>query len=121
MSAVLIAGLLFAQASTITVEAARDAADVGYRELAAGAPAEAIARIDANRSIEVSDPAALINRGTALARLGDKAAARASFISALSSRDSYDLELSDGRWLDSGAAARLAVRMLEQDVVLALK
>lgn len=121
MSALLIAGLLMAQTSSITVEATRDAADIGFRELAAGHPTEAIKRIDANRAEDANDPAALINRGSALARLGDRDSARASFTAALSSRERYDVELSDGRWLDSRSAARLAIRMLKDNTVLALK
>lgn len=110
-----------AQATGLTVEASRSVADIGSLELAAGQPSAAIARIDANRDIDADDPAALINRGTALARLGDEAAARASFLAAIASRQSYDLELSDGRWLESRAAARLAVRMLDSNAVLALR
>ena len=121
MSALILAGLMLAQSTGITVEANRVLPDVGYRELMTDQPAEAIRRIDGNRQLAADDPAALINRGTALARLGDKAAARNSFMAALASRDRYDLELRDGSWLDSRAAARKAVQMLEQGAVLALK
>ena len=121
MSAIMLAGLMLAQSTGITVEANRALPDVGYRELVADQPAEAIRRIDANPQLAADDPVALLNRGTALARLGDKAAARDSFMAALASRDRYDLELRDGTWLDSRAAARKAVQMLEQGAILALK
>ena len=121
MSALVIAGLLCAQVSPITVEALRDGADVGFRELVAGRPADAIGRIEANRALDRDDPAALINRGTAEARLGRVGAVKAAYRAALSSRQRYDLELEDGRWLDSRAAARLALRMLGTGQALALK
>lgn len=121
MSVMVLAGLLFAQASPITVEAMRPEGDVGFHELATGYPAEAIRRIEANRTIGGDDPAALINRGSAQARLGNMAAARDSYRAALASRQRYDLELGDGRWLDSRDAARLAMRMLGNGRTLALK
>lgn len=121
MSALVIAGLLCAQVSPITVEAMRADPDIGYRELAAGRPADALARISDNRIIEADDPAALINRGTAEARMGRVSAAKDAYRAALSSRQRYDLELHDGRWLDSRAAARLAILMLETGRALALK
>lgn len=121
MSALVLAGLMMAQGAGITVEAMRALPDVGYRELVADHPAEAIRHIDANPQLAADDPSALINRGTALARLGNTAAARASFMAALASRQRYDVELHDGTWLDSRAAARKAVRMLESGAVLALK
>ena len=121
MSATLIAGLLLAQASSITVEARREEPDVGYHELVADRPADALEKIEANRFIDFDDPAALINRGTAQARLGDIAAAQASYRAALISRQRYALELHDGTWLDSRRAARLAIRMLSDGEMLALK
>lgn len=121
MSAIVMAGLILAQSTGITVEGVRAGPDVGYVELVAGQPADAVRRIDANPAANGDDPSALINRGTALARLGDAAAARDSYLAALTSRQRYDLELKDGRWLDSRAAARLAVRMLDEGTVLAFK
>ena len=121
MSAILIAGLMLAQASTITVEANREQFDVGYRELVAGRPTEAIERIAANRALDADDPVALINRGTAEARLGLISDARDSFRTALASRQRYDLELRDGTWMDSRGAARLAIKLLETGHALALK
>lgn len=121
MSLFAVAGLLFVQAAPITVEAPRPHSEVGFRELKAGDPDGAIAQIAANDSLESDDPAALINRGTAEARLGNIVAARDSYRAALSSRQRYDLELGDGRWLDSRDAARLAMRMLASGRTLALK
>ena len=119
----ILAGLLFAQAAqpAITVESTPDRFDVGYRELMAQRPADAIGRIEANRSLDADDPAALINLGTAKARLGDRSAAVDRYRSALVSRQRYDLELADGTWMDSRAAARLAIRMLAKGEALALR
>ena len=124
MTATLIlASLMFAQAAqpAITVESNPDRLDVGYRELVQQRPADAIERIAANRSLDADDPAALINLGTAKARLGDKSAAVDHYRAAIVSRQRYDLELSDGAWMDSRAAARLAIRMLAKGEALALR
>ena len=119
----ILAGLMFAQAAqpAITVQSTPDRFDVGYRELMAQRPDDAIERIEANRSLDADDPAALINLGTAKARLGDKSAAVDRYRSALVSRQRYDLELADGTWMDSRAAARLAIRMLGKGEALALR
>lgn len=121
-TSLVLATLLFAQATpAITVEAPFDVDDVGYRELMAQRPADAIARIEANRALEVDDPAAQINLGTAKARLGDHAAAIDHYRAAIASRQRYELELADGNWMDSRAAGRLAVRMLAKGDTLALR
>ena len=119
----LLVGLMFAQAAqpAITVESTPDRFDVGYRELVEQRPADAIERIAANRSLESDDPAALINLGTANARLGKPDAALDHYRSAVVSRQRYDLELANGRWMDSRAAARLAIKMLDEGTVLALR
>ena len=121
MSAILIAGLMLAQASSITVEANRDRSDVGFRELVGDSPAAAVDRITASMGFDADDPAALINLGTAQARLGRMDAARESYRLALASRQRYDLELQDGTWMDSRQAARVAIKMLAKGHSLALK
>ena len=118
----LFAGLVFAQAApAITVEGVPGDDDVGYRELVAQRPADAVTRIETNRRLEADDPAALINLGTAKARLGDRDAAADHYRAAISSRQRYDLQLADGTWMDSRAAARLAVKMLVEGRALALR
>ena len=123
VATLVLAGLMFAQAAqpAITLESTPDRLDVGYRELVQQRPADAIERIAANRSLEADDPAALINLGTANARLGNSDAALDHYRSAIVSRQRYDLELADGRWMDSRAAARLAVKMLAKGEALALR
>ena len=95
--------------------------DVGYEELMQGRAEAAIARIRANRELEAGDPAALINLGTAHARLGHSAEAQGFYRAAIISSERYDLQLADGRWMDSRAAARLAIAMQGQGQTLAVK
>lgn len=119
MSSILLAGLLMAQISPITVEAPRgEKLDVAYHQLVAGEPAAALERIDAT---DTTEPAVLINKGSALALLGRTDAARASYRAALASREQYYLELADGRWVDSRDAAKRALQMLDRGQILALK
>ena len=109
----LIAGLMLAQAvaPAITVEGEGEGAgriDVAYVELSEGRAADARAKLDGTRAVVQGDPSALINLGTAYARLGQGDKAQALYRAAISSRTRYDLQLSDGSWLDSRRAARLA-------------
>ena len=124
-SFVMLASALLAQtaapaaAPAATTQA--DRVDVAYAELAKGQAEAAITRIRANRQIESDDPAALINLGTAHARLGRVRDAQVYYSAALASKDRYSLELADGRWMDSRRAARLAMDKLSQGEALALR
>lgn len=93
---------------------ANEEADVGYQELEAGQPGEAIAKIEANAKLESDDPAALINLGNAYARLGQTDKAFQYYRAAADSQERYELELSDGRWMDSRRAAQLALTALKR-------
>ena len=119
----LLFGLVLAQASpaTLTVEANRADGNVGYAELTSGDANGAIARIEAGGGVQRNDPAALINLGSANARLGRIDSARQYYVAAITRGEPQDLELADGRWIDSRRAARLALRMLEGGTVLALR
>jgi len=125
-----LVGLVLAQASpatTMTVEGAHqdrggpDWVDVGFAELATGRPAAAIARIRDNGALDVDDPAALINLGSAHARVGQRQRAERFYKAAIISSTRYDLQLSDGRWMDSRSAAREAIAALQHGSVLALR
>ncbi len=124
MSAALLLAALLAQSAPVVtvegVEGALDRVDVAYAELSRGQNRAAIDRIRANPALS-DDPAALINLGTATARLGDRAGARDYYMAALTSRDRYDLELADGRWMDSRQAARAAIAGLATDRMLAVR
>lgn len=119
----LIASALLARAEApaITVQAGVEYVDVAYEELMQGRLDEAISRIRANSSLEADDPAALINLGTAYALKGHPKKAKDYYLGAIASGDRYDLELADGRWMDSRRAARLAVEMLSRGETLALR
>lgn len=119
----LLAGALLAQSAgpIITVEGSVDRVDVGYEELSQNQPEAAIARIQGNKRLESDDPAALINLGAAEVRLGRLAEARSHYRAAMISPERYDLELADGRWMDSRRAARIAEGMLSNGQALALR
>lgn len=113
----LIAGIMLAQstltmAPAITVEGEGERVDVAYRELSEGRPADAVNRLDGTRAVVEGDPSALINLGTAYAKLGQGDKAANLYRAAIASRVRYDLQLSDGSWLDSRRAARLAGQRL---------
>ncbi|RYG28396.1 MAG: tetratricopeptide repeat protein [Burkholderiales bacterium] len=112
---VLLATALLANAATLSVAdtPTREWSDVthqevAFEELTAGQPEAAIAKIEANGGVASRDPAALINLGNAHARLGRTEKALEYYSAAIASDVRYDLELADGRWLDSRQAARMA-------------
>lgn len=118
-----LAGALLAQAtSPLTVTGGGvDRVDVAYEELMAGRNSDAISLLADSDLTAKRDPSALINLGTAHARLGDKQKAEAMYIAAIASRDHYDLQLADGSWMDSRRAARVAISMLDQGKAFALR
>ena len=81
---------------------------VAYAELRAGENNAAIAKLTGDTTLDARDPSRLINLGTAYARLGRTAEAAAAYDNAIGSPIRYDLELADGRYVDSRWAARTA-------------
>ena len=124
-AALLLAGALFAQAPAqaplMVMGGGADRVDVAYEELMAGQNRLAIEIITSSRLDDRRDPAAMINLGTAHARLGDKQLAKSCYEAAIASRDRYDLQLADGTWRDSRRAAREAIAALGQGRILALR
>jgi hypothetical protein len=120
---VLLASAAIAAAPVpVDVSASRaDWFDVGYDELRGGHAEAAIDRIRANRSISADDPSALINLGAAHARIGKSDEARAFYLAAIASKERYDVQLADGRWMDTRRAARLAIAMQQQGATIALR
>lgn len=95
---------------------------VAYAELRAGDNRAAIAKLTGETVLDARDPSRLINLGTAYARLGRTADAAAMYHAAVDSPIRYDLELSDGQYVDSRWAARTALANLgEGRPLLALK
>lgn len=119
----IAAGVLFAQsAAGFTVPAPADSTpDVGYSLLVQGNPAGAIEHIRASGALERKDPTALINLGTAYAMLGQKAAAHDAYAEAKFSPMRFDVELADGKWVDSRDAAIMAERSLDNGTMIALR
>lgn len=111
-----------AGSAPVEVSAPRpESVDVGYEDLRAGRAEAAIQRIQSNRLVSADDPSALINLGAAHARVGKLEEARAYYIAAIASRDRYDVQLSDGRWMDTRRAARMAIELQQRGTTLALK
>ena len=81
---------------------------VAYAELRSGENHAAIAKLTGETNLGARDPSRLINLGTAYARLGRTSDAAAAYDAALASPIRYDLELADGRYVDSRWAARTA-------------
>lgn len=117
------AGLLMSQAVVppVMVEEVVTPVDVAYAELSRGDARAAIARIQGNRDVETNDPAALINLGTAHARLGKWRKAEKLYRAAIASNERYELELADGTWMDSRRAARVAIAELRKAETLAMR
>ncbi len=121
-TALLVSALLAQSAFSIAQDTQpEDRTNVGYAELSQGQPDDAIKAIEANRALDSEDPAALINLGNAYARMGETAKALSSYRAAIDSDTRYDLELSDGRWMDSRKAARLALRALKDNMAQAAR
>ena len=117
----LFAGLLLAQSAPLAlVQNAPASVDVAYEEISQGRNEAAITRILANRDL-AEDPAALINLGTASARMGDAAKAQDYYRAAMASPNRVYLELADGRWMDSRRAAQAAMNGLNTGQALAAR
>lgn len=82
---------------------------VAFAELQAGQNRAAIEALTTNSTLSTDDPSRLINLGTAYARLGQTDQAMAMYRAAMTSPIRYDLELADGRFMDSRWAARAAL------------
>jgi len=98
---------------TPIVSEATDKVEVAYGALAEGRNHEAIASLTSAREASPSDPAALINLGTAYARVGKAEKARECF-EAAARGERFMLQLADGSWVDSRRAARMALAALPQ-------
>ncbi|MEZ4703516.1 MAG: tetratricopeptide repeat protein [Rhodothermales bacterium] len=119
----LAASALFAQSADQIANAGAsvERVDVAYEELMAERNREAVEHILASPLDDEGDPAALINLGTAYARLGETEKALHCFETAINSDTRYMLELSDGTWMDSRRAARKAAQVLMNGETLALR
>lgn len=104
-----------AQVFTVTAPQADDDSvlPVAFAELSAGQNQAAVAKLTGNPDLDARDPSRLINLGTAYARLGRTDQAAQMYQAAITSPIRYDLELADGRYMDSRWAARTALGYLQ--------
>lgn len=117
LAALMTAALLGQSAFSLAVETPTESRtpDVAYAELASGRTDEALRKLEASGAARSSDPALLINLGTAYAAAGKTDKAIASYRAAITSSERYDLQLADGSWMDSRLAARTALKHLLSD------
>lgn len=85
---------------------------VAFAELRAGENQAAVEKLTGETQLDARDPSRLINLGTAYARLGRTADAKAAYEAAAASPIRYDLELANGDYMDSRWAARTALTNL---------
>ena len=123
IATMIFAAALSASPAVSTADGIAQAQSSGtvYGELAQSQAEATILRILASDQFDSKDPATLINLGAAYAKIGQKDRALAMYRAAIASPDRYDLQLADGRWMDSRAAARLAAASLEKSDKLVLR
>ena len=122
--ALAISGPAAAQSIVVVTapQADSEVLPVAFAELKAGQNRAAIDKLTRDTTLDARDPSRLINLGTAYARLGRTADAAAAYDAAIGSPIRYDLELANGRYVDSRWAARTALANLNQGgPLLALK
>lgn len=119
-TALIAATLLGQSAFSLAIDTDEDLRrDVAYQELSQGQAENAAAKLEEKLRSDRGDPAALINLGTAYARLGRADQALRMYNAAVASDERYELELGDGRWMDSRDAAMRAREKLVSAMALA--
>jgi len=114
------APILLAQATTgHMVEQQYETVDVAYEELVDGDAEAAVTQLEAQLVDEGGHPALFINLGSAHARLGNLERAEFFYRAARDCDEEYQMELADGRWMDSRDAARLALASVELEALAA--
>lgn len=91
---------------------------VAFVEMQSGQTEQALKALAQPRGVDAADPSRLINLGSALARKGRYTEAATQYRAAVASDIRYDLELADGSWMDSRAAAKLALSRLNQSMAM---
>ena len=114
----MIAPLLMVQDPTAAmVQQNRETREVAHAELMRGDAEAALIELEAQLERYPGDPAILINLGATHTMLENYERAEFYYRAAQQAEESYELELADGRWVDSRAAATMALGSVE---VLAL-
>lgn len=123
MIVMLAASALFATQAVASLPgpnvAVEEQKEVAYQDLSQGLTERAIVMLEARLLQDPNDPALLINLGYAYARQGKLQRAAAAYRAAMTSETRYELETSDGKWLDSRKAARTALQSLESSAQFA--
>ena len=103
-----------AQQSAAQSAAAIEQKEVAFTDLTEGRTDRAIATLQEQLAADPGDPAVLINLGSAYAQRGDRVRADQAYRAAIASSTRYSVELADGSWIDSRAAARIALLRLDR-------
>lgn len=108
--------LMLAQASALPHATYDDpeVLEVAYEEIANGNFDAALEVLETAHADSPHDPATLINLGSVHQQLGNMQEARLYYVAALESSTRYDMELADGRWIDSRRVATMALGTLEE-------
>lgn len=113
-------GLLMVSAPALAAQAQGEIGytqgSLGYDALMAGENEKAVKQLETAEGISENDPARLINLGQAYARTGRTGEAAEMFMTAINSKHSFALVLSDGTVIDSREAAKLALSSLNHRV-----
>ncbi|AKH43941.1 cytochrome c-type biogenesis protein CcmH/NrfG [Altererythrobacter atlanticus] len=123
-ASMIMAAMLAAQGVTVSPLLETDTIqqkDAAFEDIAAGKADSAIILLKAGLVEEPGDPALLINLGAAYEQTGDLESAARAYRAAMDSRTRYQLELADGRWMDSRRAAQIALSKLEMTGTIALR
>ncbi|KLI62996.1 hypothetical protein [Aurantiacibacter marinus] len=113
-----LAPLFLAQAVTgHMVEQEYETVDVAYEELSEGDAEAAVVQLEAELAEHGGHPALFINLGSAYARLGNVDRAEFYYRAAQDCDEEYQMELADGRWMDSRDVARLALATVELEAL----
>lgn len=120
LTTLTIAPLLLAQAATAQmVDQQYEAHDVAYEELLDGDAETAVAALEADLAENGGHPALYINLGSAHARLGNVERAEFFYRTARDCEEVYQMEMADGRWMDSREVASLALASVELEALAA--
>lgn len=92
-----------------------DRGSLAFEALMANDNKGALEQLAKDRSVPDTDPAKLINIGSAYARLGDFDRAEEAYVAALNCKDEMDLVLAGGREMNSRKVAKLALKKLQKD------
>lgn len=114
LTSLLTASLLLVQDPTAAmVEQNREAREVAHEELMRGDAGAALVELEEQLERHPGDPAILINLGATHTLLENYERAEYYYRAAQQAEESYELELADGRWIDSRAAATMALGSVE--------